>query len=92
MSGGRAAYSLRISCVVAAVATLSTIAAAVAEVRIVGLGNSGIRGKGVPESEAYQRRVLLVGRLQVRELCELPLLAAVVLFPHSLTTARRTRY
>jgi acyl-CoA thioesterase-1 len=40
-------------CAVTAVAALSMTAAASAEVRIVALGDSGIRGKGVPESEAY---------------------------------------
>jgi acyl-CoA thioesterase I len=39
-------------CFVVAVALFST-ATALAEVRIVALGDSGIRGKGVPESQAY---------------------------------------
>src|ERR1700757_3889265 len=38
--------------VVAVTASVST-ATALAEVRIVALGDSGIRGKGVPESQAY---------------------------------------
>src|SRR5215470_5547208 len=36
-----------------AVTILSSTSAALAEVRIVALGDSGIRGKGVPESQAY---------------------------------------
>jgi acyl-CoA thioesterase I len=36
-----------------AVTALFTTATAFAEVRIVALGDSGIRGKGVPESQAY---------------------------------------
>ena len=40
-------------CFVVAVTALSSTATAFAEVRIVALGDSGIRGKGVPESQAY---------------------------------------
>jgi lysophospholipase L1-like esterase len=40
-------------CLVVAVTALFSTAAALAEVRIVALGDSGIRGKGVPESQAY---------------------------------------
>jgi hypothetical protein len=40
-------------CFVVAVAALFSTAMALAEVRIVALGDSGIRGKGVPESQAY---------------------------------------
>ncbi len=38
---------------IVAVTVLFSTATALAEVRIVALGDSGIRGKGVPESQAY---------------------------------------
>jgi hypothetical protein len=38
---------------VVAVTALFSTATASAEVRVVALGDSGIRGKGVPESQAY---------------------------------------
>jgi lysophospholipase L1-like esterase len=38
---------------IAIAVTVLTTSAAAAEVRIVALGDSGIRGKGVPESQAY---------------------------------------
>jgi GDSL-like Lipase/Acylhydrolase family len=38
---------------IVAVTTLFSTATALAEVRIVALGDSGIRGKGLPESQAY---------------------------------------
>jgi lysophospholipase L1-like esterase len=41
------------TCLVVAVTALFSTATALAEVRIVALGDSGIRGKGVPESQAY---------------------------------------
>jgi acyl-CoA thioesterase I len=40
-------------CFVVAVTALFSTAPALAEVRIVALGDSGIRGKGVPENQAY---------------------------------------
>src|SRR6266446_4609065 len=40
-------------CFVVAVMVLFSTATAFAEIRIVALGDSGIRGKGVPESQAY---------------------------------------
>jgi acyl-CoA thioesterase I len=40
-------------CFIVAVTALFSTATALAEVRIVALGDSGIRGKGVPESQAY---------------------------------------
>jgi lysophospholipase L1-like esterase len=44
-------------CAAAAVTVLSATAAASAEVRIVALGDSGVRGKGVAESDAYPARL-----------------------------------
>src|SRR6266446_10754819 len=40
-------------CFVVAVMVLFSTATAFAEIRMVALGDSGIRGKGVPESQAY---------------------------------------
>src|SRR5215472_6020056 len=40
-------------CLVAAVTALFSTTMALAEVRVVALGDSGIRGMGVPESQAY---------------------------------------
>jgi acyl-CoA thioesterase-1 len=53
MGAKRFLFTNKAMCFVVAVMALSSTATAFAEVRIVALGDSGIRGKGVPESQAY---------------------------------------
>jgi lysophospholipase L1-like esterase len=53
MGAKRFLFANKAMCFVVAVTTLFSAATAFAEVRIVALGDSGIRGKGVPESQAY---------------------------------------
>jgi acyl-CoA thioesterase-1 len=53
MGAKRFLFTNKAMCFVVAVTALSSTATAFAEVRIVALGDSGIRGKGVPESQAY---------------------------------------
>src|SRR5258708_39655346 len=53
MGAKRFLFTNKGMCFVVAVTALFSTATALAEVRIVALGDSGIRGKGVPESQAY---------------------------------------
>jgi hypothetical protein len=53
MGARRFLFTNKAMCFVVAVTALFSTATAFAEVRIVALGSSSIRGKGVPESEAY---------------------------------------
>jgi lysophospholipase L1-like esterase len=53
MAAKRFLLTNKAMCFIVAVTALSSTATAFAEVRIVALGDSGIRGKGVPESQAY---------------------------------------
>ena len=53
MGANRLLFTNRAMCFGAAVAALFSTAAARAEVRIVALGDSAIRGYGVPEGQAY---------------------------------------
>ena len=53
MGAKRFLFTNKAMCFVVAVMALSSTATAFAEVRIVALGDSGIRGKGVPENQAY---------------------------------------
>jgi acyl-CoA thioesterase-1 len=53
MGAKRFLFTNKAMCFVVAVAALFSTATALAEVRIVALGDSGIRGMGVPESQAY---------------------------------------
>lgn len=53
MGAKRFLFTNKAMCFIVAVTTLLSTATAFAEVRIVALGDSGIRGKGVPESQAY---------------------------------------
>ena len=50
---GAKRFPNRAMCFVVAATALFSTATALAEVRIVALGDSGIRGKGVPETQAY---------------------------------------
>jgi lysophospholipase L1-like esterase len=49
----RSLFTNKAKCFIVAVTALFSTATAFAEVRIVALGDSQIRGKGVPESQAY---------------------------------------
>jgi len=53
MGAKRFLFTNKATCLVVAVTALLSSATALAEVRIVALGSSSIRGKGVPESDAY---------------------------------------
>jgi len=53
MGAKRFLFTNKGMCFVVAVMVLFSTATAFAEIRIVALGDSGIRGKGVPESQAY---------------------------------------
>jgi len=53
MGANRFLFTNKGMCFVVAVTALFSTAPALAEVRIVALGDSGIRGKGLPESQAY---------------------------------------
>src|SRR5258708_13772569 len=53
MGAKRFLFTNKAMCFVVAVTALFSTATALAEVRIVALGDSGIRGKGVLESQAY---------------------------------------
>jgi acyl-CoA thioesterase I len=53
MGAKRFLFTNEAMCFVVVVTALFSTATAFAEVRIVALGDSGIRGKGVPESQAY---------------------------------------
>jgi GDSL-like Lipase/Acylhydrolase family len=53
MRAKRSLFTNKAMSFIVAVTASSSTATAFAEVRIVALGDSGIRGKGVPESQAY---------------------------------------